>query len=93
VGIAGEHLTGEQMAAALTKALGREIRYSYVPPEIYRTLGFPGAEDLANMFQFKRDFEEYFCGVRDLKLARELNPALLTFDQWLAQHASRIPIP
>ena len=25
-----------------------------------------GAEDLSNMFQFKRDFEQVFCGARNL---------------------------
>lgn len=92
VGIAGEHLTGEQMAAALGKALGRDVRYNAVPPEVYRGFGFPGAEDLGNMFQFKRDFEEYFCGARDLAVARSLNPALQTFDRWLARNKGRIPI-
>jgi uncharacterized protein YbjT (DUF2867 family) len=92
VGIAGEHLTGEQMAAALGKALGRDVRYNAVPPEVYRGFGFPGAEDLGNMFQFKRDFEAYYCGARDLAVARSLNPALQTFDQWLARNKSRIPI-
>lgn len=92
IGVAGEHLTGAQMAAALTKALGQEVVYSYVPPEIYRTFGFPGADDLANMFQFKRDFEEAYCGLRDLRLSRELNPALQTFERWLAAHKERIPL-
>ena len=92
VGIAGEHLTGAQMAAALTKALGQEVRYNAVPPEVYRGFGFPGAEDLGNMFQFKRDFQEAFCGARDPKIARSLNPELQTFDQWLAQNKSRIPL-
>jgi uncharacterized protein YbjT (DUF2867 family) len=92
VGIAGGHLTGAQMAAALTRALGQEVRYNDVPPEVYRGFGFPGAEDLGNMFQFKRDFEEYFCGARNLDFSRALNPALQTFDQWLAANASRIPI-
>ena len=92
VGIAGEHLTGGQMAAAFTKALGQEVRYNSVTPEAYRGFGFPGAEDLGNMFQFKRDFESYFCGARDPKVARALNPALLTFDSWLAQNKSRIPL-
>ena len=92
VGIAGEHLTGSQMAAALTKALGKEVRYNDVPPEVYRGFGFPGAEDLGNMFQFKRDFQEVFCGARDLKLSRSLNPQLQTLDQWLARNKSRIPL-
>jgi uncharacterized protein YbjT (DUF2867 family) len=92
VGIAGEHLTGAQMADTLTKALGRAVRYNDVPPEVYRRLGFPGAEDLGNMFQFKRDFEHIFCGARDIDVTRSLNPSLQTFDSWLAKNKSRIPL-
>ncbi|MBP1608163.1 MAG: nucleotide-diphosphate-sugar epimerase [Acidobacteria bacterium] len=92
VGIAGEHLTGNQMAAALSRALGREICYNDVPPEAYRALGFPGAEDLGNMFQFKRDFEQDFCGARDVEFSRSLNPALQTFDDWLRLNKGRIPL-
>jgi len=92
VGIAGEHLTGAQMAAALTKALGQEVRYNAVSPEAYRGFGFPGAEDLGNMFQFKRDFEQVFCGARNLDVARALNSSLQTFDAWLAQNKGRIPL-
>jgi len=65
VGIAGEHLTGTEMAAALSRALGQEVRYNEVSPEAYRALGFPGADDLGNMFQFYRDFEQEFCASRD----------------------------
>jgi uncharacterized protein YbjT (DUF2867 family) len=93
VGIAGEHLTGTQMARQLTQALGQEVRYNNVPPEVYRSFGFPGADDLGNMFQFKRDFNDYFVGVRDLEFARQLNPELQTFDEWLERHKSDIPLP
>jgi len=92
VGVAGEHLTGAQMAAALTKALNQEVRYNDVPPEVYRSFGFPGADDLGNMFQFNRDFEQVFCGPRNPSVARALNPSLQTFDGWLAQNKSRIPL-
>jgi uncharacterized protein YbjT (DUF2867 family) len=92
IGIAGGHLTGSDMAAAFSRALGREVVYNAVPPEVYRGFGFPGAEDLGNMFQFKCDFEEYYCGARDLKLARSLNPSLQSFDQWLAQNKSLVPL-
>jgi uncharacterized protein YbjT (DUF2867 family) len=91
VGIAGEHLTGAEMAAALSKALGQEVRYNSVSPETYRGLGFPGAEDLGNMFQFKHDFNDYFCGIRSVEASRALNPLLQNFEQWLAANASRIP--
>lgn len=92
IGIAGEHLTGAQMAEALTKALGQEVGYNDVPPEVYRSLGFPGADDLGNMFQFNRDFAQDFCGARNIDVTRGLNPSLQTFDGWLAQHKSRIPL-
>jgi uncharacterized protein YbjT (DUF2867 family) len=91
VGISGGHLTGAEMAASLTKAVGEEVRYTYVPPEVYRTFDFPGAEDLGNMFQFKRDFQEDFLGARDLELSRELNPGIKTFDQWLDAFKDQYP--
>jgi uncharacterized protein YbjT (DUF2867 family) len=92
VGISGEQLTGAQMAAAMSKALRKEIRYNAVPPEVYRGFGFPGAEDLGNMFQFKRDFNEYYCGARSPEFSRSLNPELLNFAAWLAKYAKLIPL-
>jgi len=93
VSIAGEHLTGEQMADQLSDALGEPVTYVAVEPDVYRAMGFPGAEDLGNMFQFYRDFNDYFVGERDLDRVRELNPELMTFRDWLAAHADQIPIP
>ena len=93
VAIAGEHLTGQQLADGMSRALGQEVRYNNVPPQVYRSFGFPGADDLGNMFQFKRDFNDYFVGIRDLAFSRSLNPELQTFDEWLAVHAQQIPIP
>ena len=92
IGIAGEHLSGVQMAAAMTKAFGQAVRYNEVTPEQYRGFGFAGAEDLGNMFQFKRDFNEVFCGARNPAVARSLNPALQTFEVWLAQNKGRISL-
>ena len=92
VGIAGGHLTGSQMADALTKALGQQVGYNAVTPEVYRGFGFPGADDLGNMFQFKRDFNDYFCSARDLDVSRALNPSLQTFEQWAARNKDNIPL-
>ena len=92
VGVAGEHLTGAEMAAALSKALGQQVSYNAVPPEVYRGFGFPGAEDLGNMFQFKRDFQDVFCGARNPEVAKALNPELKTFDDWLSENKDRIPL-
>jgi uncharacterized protein YbjT (DUF2867 family) len=92
VGIAGEHLTGAEMAAKLTKAIGQPIRYNDVPPEVYRSFPFPGADDMGNMFQFKRDFNDAYVKARDIGHARKLNPELMNFDQWLAKYAKQIPL-
>jgi len=92
VGIAGGHPTGAEMAASLTRALGREVRYNDVSPEAYRGFGFPGAEDLGNMFQFKRDFNDYFCGARSVEQSRALNEELQSFEDWLDRNKGRIPL-
>jgi uncharacterized protein YbjT (DUF2867 family) len=92
VGIAGEHLTGARMAAELGAALGEEVAYHAISPADYRALGFPGAEDLGNMFQFKQEFESDFCGARDPAVARALNPELQDFRTWLERNKARIPI-
>ena len=83
IGIAGEHLSGKEMAAAFSKLMGKPVAYNAVPPEVYRGFGFPGAEDLGNMFQFKRDFETAFRASRSVDATRKLNPALMNFEQWL----------
>jgi uncharacterized protein YbjT (DUF2867 family) len=92
VGIAGGHLTGAQMAKSLSKALGQEVRYNAVTPEVFRGFGFPGAEDLGNMFQFNGEFEQDCCDVRNISETKSLNPELMTFDRWLVQNKSRIPL-
>jgi uncharacterized protein YbjT (DUF2867 family) len=92
VGIAGEHLTGAQMAAELTKALGQTVRYNAVTPAQYRSFGFPGADDLGNMFQFYAEFEEAFIKARPVEVARRLDPELQTFSAFLQRNKERIPL-
>lgn len=92
VGIAGEHLTGSEMADALTSAIGQKVVFNAVPADMYRSFGFPGAEDLGNMFQYKAEFNEDYCGLRNLDVCRELNPELQSFSQWLDANKDKIPL-
>ena len=92
IGIAGEHLSGAEMARELAHALGEPVRHVALSPKEYAALGFPGADDLANMFQFKTEFEHMYCSARRVECSRELNPKLQSFAQWLAQNAARMPI-
>jgi uncharacterized protein YbjT (DUF2867 family) len=92
IGIAGEHLTGPEMAAAFSEALSIEVQFNDVPPDVYRTFDFPGADDITNMYQYQNDFNEEFCAARDVDQARALNPELQTFAAWLAGNKDRIPL-
>lgn len=92
VAVAGDHVTGADFAKGFSKALGREVVYNAITPDVFRGLGFPGADDLGNMFQFKADFNEYYAGIRDLEENKKLNPELQSFEDWLAQNIDRIPV-
>jgi len=92
VGVAGDHLSGQEFADAFSSALGEEVRYNDVDADVFRSFGFPGADDVGNMFQFKRDFEDDYRAARDLGLVRERVPNVQSFDGWLAANKDRIPI-
>ena len=92
IGVAGELLTGGEMAASMSKAIGRPVTFNDVPPDVFRAFGFPGAEDLGNMFQFYRDFEAACNEKRDVGRARTFAPELQTFDKWLEKNAAKIPL-
>ena len=92
VGISGDNLTGKEMADSFAKALGQDVVYNAVPFEVYRGLGFDGAEDLGNMFQFFHDFNEYFSGARSIEFTKSLNPSLQNFNSWLEENKSKIPL-
>eukprot|EP00951_Prasinocladus_malaysianus_P030211 scaffold283257_cov41-Prasinocladus_malaysianus.AAC.1 len=50
-------------------------------------LGFPGAEDLANMFKFKCNVNgKYYNQVRNPEASRLLAPKALSFEAWLRQN-------
>ena len=93
VGIAGENLTFEEISAKLSKGLGvGPVKYTAVEANAYRAFGFPGADEMGNMFQVYRDFDEEVVGARSVDEARALNPQLQTFDQWMVKNKSKIPV-
>jgi uncharacterized protein YbjT (DUF2867 family) len=93
VGITGENLTIDEMSQKLSKGLGvGPIAYHAVDADAYRGFGFPGADEMGNMFQVYRDFEREVLGARSADAARALDPDLQTFDQWIAKNKSRIPL-
>ncbi len=92
-GIAGEHLSGAEMAAALSRSLGEPVKHYAMPFGDYAKLGFAGAEDLANMFHFNHDFEAEYCASRPVAKTHELYPGLQSFRQWLERNVQKVPVP
>jgi len=92
IGVAGDQITCADMAKAFSSELGEVVTYNEISPEVYRSFGFPGADDLGNMFQFYRDFDEVCNSTRSVTFSRELNPQLQSFETWLAENAKRIPL-
>ncbi|WP_103534173.1 NmrA family NAD(P)-binding protein [Streptomyces sp. SM11] len=90
IGLAGDHLTGAQYAEKFSAALGEPVRFESVPYDVFRALGVPAADEIGNMFQYYGDFAQEFTEARDLAKARQLNPALKSFDDWLADNTSRM---
>lgn len=93
VGLSSDQLRGDEMAAAMTVALGEQVRYAPIPIDVFRTLPMPGIDMAANMFQFIAEANDDFCSHREPAVARSLHPGLQTFAGWLAENAARIPVP
>jgi uncharacterized protein YbjT (DUF2867 family) len=92
VGISGEHITIAEMAEKLSAALGTPVKYNEIEPEVYRSFGFPGADDLGNMFQFNRDCSDAFSAVRNVEESKILNPELQDFATWLSHNKEKLSL-
>ena len=90
VGIAGGMLSIEEMGATIEQVTGVASVYNAVDPDAYRGFGFPGADELGNMFQVYRDFEDAVCAARSVDTARALNPELESFEQFVERQKDTI---
>ncbi|WP_306213782.1 NmrA/HSCARG family protein [Actinoplanes sp. RD1] len=88
--VVGAHATGKQMAAALGTVLGEPVAYRPPTHDQFRGFGFPGAEELGNMFQYYAEFPESYLGRRDLDAARAYNPDPLSLADFLTAHRAQL---
>jgi uncharacterized protein YbjT (DUF2867 family) len=80
--VAGDELTVPQIAAAMTTALDRPVRYSQIPIEEIRSADPDRAASLERLYKL----ELPRAAIADL---REQHPGLLTFTQWLADDGAK----
>lgn len=93
IGLAAEHLTGTELAAGLSAALGETVRYNAVPLGALRAAPMPGVDAVANMFQIITESNDDYCAHYDIAQSRSLNPRLQTFPEWLAANNHRLQMP
>jgi uncharacterized protein YbjT (DUF2867 family) len=87
VGVVGAHDTCTAYAETMSRVLGKNIAYRYIPRDEYVTYGFPGAEEIANMFEVQR-LHIPDRGI-DLIESYGLYPAMQTFAQWLERNKTK----
>ncbi len=93
IGVAAESLTAAELAAALSRGLGEEVRYNPLPLDVVRAAPFPGADAVANMFQIITEANDVYCAHYVLALSRSLHPRLQPLDSWLATAHHTVAAP
>ncbi|MDB4949071.1 MAG: NmrA-like family protein 1 [Gemmatimonadetes bacterium] len=88
VGIVSQDLRGDEYAAGLARAVGQPVSYGHIPREVFAGFGFPGAEDLADMFEFNRTYIP--SRAADVEESRALYPGIRSFEAWLAGNAEQL---
>lgn len=87
VGVVGDDRTFAEYTDMMSRVLGRRIYYVYIPHEEYAGLDFPGAEEIANMFEVRR----LFIPEQRVKMIESyaLNPSMQPFERWLAKNKNK----
>lgn len=83
-GVVSASHTGQEMADAFSKILGLPVVFNAVDTATYASFGFPGAEDLANMFRYFTSFKAPYrnIGKSEKLLGREMD----TLDDYIKKN-------
>jgi len=81
IGVVGEDAPCSHYADVITRVLGRKAVYQHIPRDQYASFPFPGAEELAAMFDFNRQY--LLHRKADVEQSRQLYPAMQNFETWL----------
>jgi uncharacterized protein YbjT (DUF2867 family) len=86
--LAGDEIPPQQYAETMSRHTGADVRYAYIPRETFAAFGFPGAEDLADMFEFYR--LHIPSRKQEIEQWRAVVPELQSFDAWMSQNAAKL---
>lgn len=83
-----DKLNGYGMAEVFTKIIGKPVKYNAVPFEVYRTFGYPGAAEMANMLKFYADDPSFPKKRFEDEIVPKLVPDLVTMEQFVEENKS-----
>eukprot|EP00537_Pseudo-nitzschia_pungens_P012319 CAMPEP_0172387490 /NCGR_PEP_ID=MMETSP1061-20121228/4785_1 /TAXON_ID=37318 /ORGANISM="Pseudo-nitzschia pungens, Strain cf. pungens" /LENGTH=323 /DNA_ID=CAMNT_0013117141 /DNA_START=117 /DNA_END=1088 /DNA_ORIENTATION=+ len=87
IGVSSANMTCKDIAAVFSKVCGQEVVYNDVPVEVYASFPFPGADDLANMFRYKTEYEEEYVALRTVpESVISTMGGVADFEEWVKQN-------
>ena len=93
VGVSSESMTVKEIADCFTKVTGKEVVYNKIPWNIFASFGFPGADDLANMFRF---YDENAEGcLSSLEVSEDMKKKMggvYSFEEWLTENKASLTL-
>jgi len=95
LGVSSAHLTMDEIATILSSGLGETVVHNKsVTAEIFATFGFPGCEELANMFKYERDVGDAYCGRRSVEETKKYHSELTSFEAFVEANKNKfLPLP
>jgi hypothetical protein len=82
-----EMLTAEELTDAISQATGKPVKYQELPSEVVAGFGFPGADEMANMYLY------YQLNEKDARRVRPLDRRLVPvkkFVDWASEHKNEL---
>ncbi len=85
--IVGDALYPQDYAKVMSEILGVKVIFDYIDRKTFSGFGFPGAADIADMFEFYTQFipDEQ----KAIDESKKLFPAIKNFETWLTENKSR----
>lgn len=77
--VASQRITMQDVVETFIRLTGIPAVYEPMTTDQFRSLGYPGATDVGNMFEF---IQTYGCD-RDFDAIRSIHPNLTSFEDWL----------
>jgi NmrA-like family len=87
--IAGDVMSLPDLAQLISEATGMEFRAQSFDRDVYAGF-FPGADDIANMYEYYKKNKEDFIKKRSVDETKKLYPGLLDARAWINSHLEQL---